>query len=239
MPKLQGLQRRQAHETAGVGMEFTIRREEDSSPLPSITIAHQETLEVDDLDTLVMSGLDIDHYLKGNPVVGYNHGGGWGGDAISVPIGRTVSLSLIDGNKLRATWEWVPEGLDAAADRIHKLWDAKFIHAASIWYRPEWRSAEIKPGHEDDFWPPLIFNRSIMKEWCLCYVPKDSLAVRNHLAKNRQRHQRQRARRRLLQRNSNEVLQTVVPLSAIGDQLTSLKQEISSLMLQLKGASNG
>lgn len=205
---------------------------------PTITIANQITHELDRLDVLMLRGLEVGPYLK-NPVVGYNHGHGFGGDSISTPIARTVSLSLVNDTALRASWEWVPENLDANADRVRKLWDARFIHAASIWYRPDYKSAEIVPGREDDFWPPLIFHRSLMKEWCLCYVPADSYSVRNNASRNASRRARQRGRHRLGRRelaNQADVpLEVIVPVNDLANRLNELQQHTDALLKKLKG----
>lgn len=207
---------------------------------PTITIANQITHELDRLDVLMMGGLEFGPYLK-NPVVGYNHGFG-NGDQISIPIGRTVQLALVNDTKLRASWEWIPEKIDERVDRVRRLWDARFIHAASIWYKPDWKSAEVVPGHEEDFWPPLIFHRSLMKEWALVYVPADSLSVRNsarnNSVRNRERRLRQRQRHRLEKRESGnrpDVLQTLVPIADLSSRLAALQQETDKLLTQLRG----
>lgn len=237
-----GMQRRLANQSDFGGDNlWSLQIESDAEiggrTFPTITIANQITHELDKLDVLMLRGLEIGPYLK-NPVVGYNHGFG-NGDSISTPVARTVSLSLVNEIALRASWEWVPDGLDVNADRVRKLWEARFIHAASIWYRPDYKSAEIVPGHESDFWPPVIFHRSLMKEWCFCYVPEDSFAVRNNASRNAARRARQRGRHRLSRRElanqANVPQQLVIPIGDLSQRLSMLKEDTDDLLKKLKG----
>lgn len=142
-----------------------------------ILISTQVTDPADGLDELVATGGEVESYLQGNPVVGYNHAYG----KISTPIGRTVELIIRADFGIEAAWEWPPWEMDEDADKIHRLWDGRFIHAASIWYTIV--SARIKPGHEKEWWPPLVIDKWKMREWALVYVPADSQA---HRQRNRE-----------------------------------------------------
>lgn len=152
----------------------------------------------DNLDQLVASGVQIDGYMK-NPVVGWKHGRG----EIDTPIGRTEEIIIRSGFGIEAMWEWTPWEMSDDADKIHRLWDGRFIHAASIWFTI--LEARIKDGYEKQFWPPLVIMSSVMREWGLVYVPADSQAHRERdrelfrmvMPRHERRRLEQRGRRRL------------------------------------------
>lgn len=131
-------------------------------------------------DILIAAGARLDNYWK-NPVLGWNHGRG----SIDFPIGRITNVEIISGRGLFARWEWPPwkfenpkEGVEAVDD-IHRLWNGRFINAASVWFRI--LKADPKEGHENDWWPPLIVHEWELMEAALVYVPANQSAVRRSL----------------------------------------------------------
>ena len=131
-------------------------------------------------DIVVATGMQFEDYW-GNPVVGWNHGQ----DDISHPIAKTIELSVLPGRGVRAKFVWPPwhfenpkEGVEVVDD-IHKLWDGRFINAASIWFQI--LEADPVEGYEDYWWPPLKIHSSKLMEWALVYVPMNAGAVRRAL----------------------------------------------------------
>lgn len=195
-----------------------------------ILISTQQNDPADGLDELVATGGEVESYLQGNPVVGYNHGHG----RISTPIGRTTELVIRAGFGIEAAWEWPPWDMDEDADKIHRLWDGRFIHAASIWYTIV--SARVKDGHEKEWWPPLIIDKWKMREWALVYVPADSQAHRQRdrellrmvMPRSDRRKLEQRARRRVNPDGTVAAearsVQAIVPL-----EMTTLAMRLAEL----------
>ncbi len=161
-----------------------------------ITISTEVNDPRDSLDQLIATGIQVDAYMK-NPVVGYNHGFG----NIKTPIGRNEEIIIRFGYGIDAVWEWPPWEMDADADKVHRLWDGRFLHAASIWFTI--LEARVKEGHEKEWWPPLVITASVMREWALVYVPADSQAHRDRelfrmiVPRGERRRLEQRERRRV------------------------------------------
>jgi hypothetical protein len=158
---------RKAHEVLEGGQESD-----------EIWISTQE--EDRDGDTLIATGARLDNYWK-NPVFGWNHGL----KSIDFPIGRVTNIEVISGKGLAARWIWPPwkfenpkEGVEAIDD-IHRLWNGRFINAASIWFRII--NADPKEGFEDDWWPPLMIHEWELMEAALVYVPANQSAVRRSM----------------------------------------------------------
>jgi len=131
-------------------------------------------------DVLIATGARLDNFWK-NPVLGWNHGRG----SIDFPIGRVTDVEIVAGKGLAARWVWPPwkfenpkEGVEAIDD-IHRLWNGRFINAASVWFRI--LKADAKEGHENDWWPPLIIHEWELMEAALVYVPANQSAVRRSM----------------------------------------------------------
>jgi hypothetical protein len=143
-----------------------------------IWISTQE--EDRDGDVLVSTGARLDNYWK-NPVFGWNHGL----KSIDFPIGRVTNIEIISGKGLSARWIWPPwkfenpkEGVERVDD-IHRLWNGRFINAASVWFRII--NADPREGHEDDWFPPLIIHEWELMEAALVYVGANQSAVRRSM----------------------------------------------------------
>ena len=200
-----------------------------------ITIATEVNDPRDDLDQLVASGVQIDSYMK-NPVVGYNHNMG----KIQTPIGRTEEIVIRSGHGLEAVWTWPAWEMDEDADKVHRLWDGRFLHAASIWFTI--LEARVKEGHEKEWWPPLVITSSVMREWALVYVPADSQAHRDRelfrmiIPRAERRKIEQRVRRRMNQDGTvaehARSIELVVPLdvSTMTSSLGRLRGMTSSIL---------
>lgn len=191
----------------------------------------------DELDQLVATGVQVDAYMK-NPVVGWKHSLG----KIDTPIGRTEEMIIRSGHGLEAVWAWTPWEMSEDADLIHRLWDGRFIHAASIWFRI--LEARVKEGHEKDWWPPLVVTASVMREWALVYVPADSQAHRQRdrkllrmvMPRNELRKAEQRGRRMnpdgTVAAHARSI-QVIVPLD-----VTALVAQLAELRGQARGMLN-
>jgi hypothetical protein len=158
---------RKAHEVLEGGQESD-----------EIWISTQE--EDRDGDVLVSTGARLDNYWK-NPVFGWNHGL----KSIDFPIGRVTNIEVIAGVGLAARWIWPPwkfenpkEGVERIDD-IHRLWNGRFINAASVWFRII--NADPREGHEDDWFPPLIVHEWELMEAALVYVGANQSAVRRSM----------------------------------------------------------
>ena len=154
-------------------------------------------------DVLISTGARLDNYWK-NPVLGWNHGRG----SIDFPIGRVTNVEIVSGRGLFARWEWPPwkfenpkEGVEAVDD-IHRLWNGRFINAASVWFRI--LKADPKEGHENDWWPPLIVHEWELMEAALVYVPANQSAVRRSLKAIGETDYLRRIRRKFRQKWGND-----------------------------------
>jgi len=163
-------------------------------------------------DTLISTGARLDNYWK-NPVMGWNHGMG----SIDFPIGRVTDIEIISGRGLSARWEWPPwkfenpkEGIEAVDD-IHRLWNGRFINAASVWFRII--KADPKEGHENDWWPPLVVHEWELMEAALVYVPANQSAVRRSMKAIGEAEYLRRVKRKFRQRmgNRGEQLEAAEP----------------------------
>jgi HK97 family phage prohead protease len=133
-------------------------RAKDTGDLPEMTIS---TRSLDrDGDRVMPEGADLGHFQR-NPVLLWAH------RHADPPIGRVTQITR-EADGLRARWVWA-EG-DSFADRIRRLWDGGFIHAASIGFRPI-ESESNKEGGRN-------FTRWELLELSLCNVPANAEAVR-------------------------------------------------------------
>lgn len=178
-----------------------------------------------DGDIIIATGIKLDDYFK-NPVVGWNHGLG----SLDIPIGKTTSIDTVEGKGLAAEWIWPPwKHIDAEmgverVDDIHRLWAGHFINAASIWFII--LSAEIREGHENDWWPPLIVHECSLMEWALVYVPANQDAVRRSMKAIHQHDYLKRLKRKFRKKEQSDA------------ENKSLKGEIRNVTLPLTGFDN-
>jgi len=86
---------------------------------------------------LVADGGDFSRY-ENNPVVLWNHAMSMSmcGNSFDRPIARTENLQVEKSSGIDAEFVWPKRGDDSDVDKIHNLWDARFIHAASIRFIP-------------------------------------------------------------------------------------------------------
>lgn len=123
-----------------------------------------------DRDIVRATGGKIENYLR-NPVVLLFH------DYADFPVARTLSLEIMPGRGIKATFQFPPWGTYERADIARKLYVAKFLNAASIGFIPE----ESIPLEKDRPWGPQDFVLWELLEWSLCGVPSNqsALAVRS------------------------------------------------------------
>ena len=117
-------------------------------------------------DTVSVSGWDLEAYMR-SPVVLWNH------DFFSPPIGKTVEIG-VDGAALKAVVEFVPPevpGIGPQAEMVYQLCDLGFLSAASVGFRPlEFTTAKDRMT-DDDWLPPLDFQRQELLEWSVVTIP--------------------------------------------------------------------
>lgn len=127
-----------------------------------LAAARISTEEVDrDGDIVRAAGLDLAAY-KQNPVVLYAH------DSHEVPVGRAVEVVAEPGIGVRAQWRW--NASDPLGGRVKQAWDAGFLNATSIGFRPI-RYTENKHGG-------LTFQEAELYEFSVVPVPANAGALR-------------------------------------------------------------
>lgn len=94
---------------------------------------------VDRAGDIVRQNWVLDNF-KANPTIL------WGHDASIPPIGRAHNVR-VEGGKLKADIEFVPEEVDGFGARIGRLVKAGFVRAVSVGFRPL-ESRPIKSGYE-------------------------------------------------------------------------------------------
>jgi HK97 family phage prohead protease len=117
------------------GFDVEVKAENEAKRQLSFTIS---TASVDRMgDSIAVDGWDLTAYKK-NPVVLWAH------DMTGLPIGRAADISVEDG-KLKSVAEFVPADISRFADAVYRLYQAKFLNAASVGFRPtKWAWTEDK-----------------------------------------------------------------------------------------------
>jgi HK97 family phage prohead protease len=120
-------------------------------------------------DVVRATGAKLDNYLK-NPVVLWSH------DYSSPPVAKSLSLEIMPGYGIKATFQFPPRGASAQADTIHNLWAGKFINATSIGFMP----IDSKDLAKDDgsFSAPQDYVSWELLEFSLVPVPANQNALR-------------------------------------------------------------
>ena len=132
------------------------------------------TEDVDrDGDIVRATGAKIENYLK-NPVVLFAH------DYGDPPIARALSIEILPGRGLRATFQFPEWGSYEQADVIRRLWAAGFLNATSIGFIPlDWKRVDGQPMAEGEFyWGPKEFTSWELLEFSIVPVPANQSALR-------------------------------------------------------------
>lgn len=79
-------------------------------------------------DIIRASGWQLDNFRK-NPVLLFGH------KSSAPPVGRVPQIA-IEGTRLIADAEFMPEGMDAFADSVWRMVDGGFLNASSVGFMP-------------------------------------------------------------------------------------------------------
>lgn len=124
-----------------------------------------------DGDTIDPKGWDLRSYTK-NPVVLWAH------DYSSPPVGKAVNIKSTD-HGLQADVEFLPQGLDPFADKIHDMCKAGFLNATSVGFRGvEYDEASGRKGYD--------FKKQELLEFSIVPVPCNPEALAQRGLKNDQ-----------------------------------------------------
>ena len=117
-----------------------------------------------DGDTLTAAGANLDNYRK-NPVVLWAH------DHKGLPVAKALSIEAVEGVGLRAQIQFPPRGVDEFADRVHSLWAAGFLNAASVGFIP-------RAGNPNKSGGGNTFTSWELLEFSIVPVPANADALR-------------------------------------------------------------
>jgi uncharacterized protein len=120
-------------------------------------------------DIVRATGAKVDNYLK-NPVVLWAH------DYSNPPVAKALSLEIMPGYGIKATFQFPPRGASPDADTIHNLWAGKFINATSIGFMPI--EAKDMPKDGDGWSQPKDYVSWELLEFSLVPVPANQDALR-------------------------------------------------------------
>lgn len=124
-----------------------------------------------DGDTIDPKGWDLGSYTK-NPVVLWAH------DYSSPPVGKAVNIKSTE-HGLQADVEFLPQGLDPFADKIHDMCKAGFLNATSVGFRgTEYDEAQGRKGYD--------FKKQELLEFSIVPVPCNPEALAQRGLKNDQ-----------------------------------------------------
>lgn len=124
-----------------------------------------------DGDTIDPKGWDLGSYAK-NPVVLWAH------DYSSPPVGKAVNIKSTE-HGLQADVEFLPQGLDPFADKIHDMCKAGFLNATSVGFRGvEYDEAQGRKGYD--------FKKQELLEFSIVPVPCNPEALAQRGLKNDQ-----------------------------------------------------
>ena len=124
-----------------------------------------------DGDTIDPKGWDLGSYTK-NPVVLWAH------DYSSPPVGKAVNIKSTE-HGLQADVEFLPQGLDPFADKIHDMCKAGFLNATSVGFRGvEYDEAQGRKGYD--------FKKQELLEFSIVPVPCNPEALAQRGVKNAQ-----------------------------------------------------
>lgn len=117
-------------------------------------------------DIIRVDGWDTRNYMR-NPVFLLAH------KSSEMPIGRTKRI-WVDGKKLMATVEFLPEGIDQRADLAYQLFKQKFLNAVSVGFKSiehEWRK------DPEGNYIGIDFKRTELLEISAVSVPANAAAL--------------------------------------------------------------
>lgn len=117
-----------------------------------------------DGDTLQATGARLDNYRR-NPVVLWAH------DHKGLPVAKALSIEAVDGVGLRAQIQFPPRGVDEFADRVHSMWAAGFLNAASVGFIP-------RAGNPNKSGGGNTFTEWELLEFSIVPVPANADALR-------------------------------------------------------------
>ncbi len=124
-----------------------------------------------DGDTIDPKGWDLGSYTK-NPVVLWAH------DYSGLPVGKAVNIKSTE-HGLQADVEFLPQGLDQFADKIHDMCKAGFLNATSVGFRGmEYDEAQGRKGYD--------FKKQELLEFSIVPVPCNPEALAQRGIKNDQ-----------------------------------------------------
>lgn len=124
-----------------------------------------------DGDTIDPKGWDLGSYSK-NPVVLWAH------DYSSPPVGKAVNIKSTE-HGLQADVEFLPQGMDPFADKIHDMCKAGFLNATSVGFRGvEYDEASGRKGYD--------FKKQELLEFSIVPVPCNPEALAQRGIKNEQ-----------------------------------------------------
>lgn len=120
-------------------------------------------------DIVRATGAKLDNYLK-NPVVMWAHEYG------EPPIARALSIEIMPGKGLKATFQFPAWGTSARADEVRRLWAAGFLNATSIGFIP----LTANPIDQNDKygWGPQDYVEWELLEFSIVPVPANQEALR-------------------------------------------------------------
>jgi HK97 family phage prohead protease len=120
-------------------------------------------------DIVRATGAKLDNYLK-NPVVLWAH------DYGDTPVAKCLSIEIMPGKGLKATFQFPEWGTSARADEVRRLWAAGFLNATSIGFIPI-TSMAIDPNDKYG-WGPQDYVEWELLEFSIVPVPANQEALR-------------------------------------------------------------
>lgn len=133
-----------------------------------------------DNDTIKQDGWVLDSFRR-NPVVLFQHA------SCSPPIGKVVELAL-DGDALKAVVEFLPEDVPIhgpVAEMVWRMVKGGFLSATSVGFRPLAYTVNKERMGEDDWFPPLDFERQELMELSIVTIPANGDCIREDDAPGR------------------------------------------------------
>ena len=142
-------------------------------PEAGIYEAMISTEDVDrDGDIMKATGASISDYMK-NPVVLFGHNYR---DATAV-VGKALSIEKIDGQGIKARWQFADKETSEDADLVRRLWAGGFLNATSIGFIPEeWEKRETDEGEELE--RGRVYTEWELLEFSIVPVPANQSALR-------------------------------------------------------------
>lgn len=142
-------------------------------PEAGIYEAMISTEDVDrDGDIMKAMGAIIDDYMK-NPVVLFGHNYR---DATAV-VGKALEIKKIEGQGIRARWQFADKETSEDADLVRRLWAGGFLNATSIGFIPdEWDKRTDSEGEE--LQRGRVYTEWQLLEFSIVPVPANQSALR-------------------------------------------------------------